>query len=271
MPKKESNDYVRWLDKASAIERTDNPLKVPYDVFLKEAGQVAGFVSAYWEPADGRPGLKRVKARLPKTAGDDIVSQVRAVQEAQTRLLLLVDPIVINYGDRARQLIDELESPIEFLLDDGVEEPADAQLLAVQEFHAQNGQRSSALHQSLSAYAALAESLEDRLVEVDDAFDVKLIAEAKGLARKLTEAAAVPAPAASEVAAATKIRNQLLVLLTASVGRARKAVAHVFKDHPNLVREVTSTYERRRRATARRAKAEAEAKAKEGSTSGEPE
>jgi hypothetical protein len=173
--------YDRWLESATALGSADNPLKVPYDIALHEAGQVAGFMHRYWEPTAGLPGLSRVKARLPKSTGEDIVSIVHAVQEAQTRLLLLVDPVVVNLGARARFLVDELESALDFLLDDDIEEPADAQLAALQAFHAQSGQRSSALHQALSDYAALAESLQDRLASVDEAFDVAMIGEAKAL------------------------------------------------------------------------------------------
>ncbi|MFS8071745.1 MAG: hypothetical protein ACMG6S_35695 [Byssovorax sp.] len=63
------------------------------------------------------PGLQQVKARLPQSTGDDIVSLVHATQEAQTRLLLLVDPVVVNQGERARAVINELESALELLLD----------------------------------------------------------------------------------------------------------------------------------------------------------
>ncbi|WP_437894163.1 hypothetical protein [Sorangium sp. So ce124] len=229
---------------------------MPYDVFLKEAGQVAGFVAARWEPTTSLPGLQRVKARLPASTADDILSLVHAAQTAQTTLLLLVDPVVIDHGERARFLIEELESAIEFLLDDGVDEPADTQLATIQAFHADSAQRSSALHQALSDYAGLAESLKDRLVEIDEAFDVALIKEARELARALAAAPAAPPPADSEVKEATRIRNGMLVLLMSKMGLVRKAAARVFQRHPEILREVTSTYERRRRAAARRAKAQ---------------
>ncbi|WP_433927353.1 hypothetical protein AB3662_30085 [Sorangium cellulosum] len=77
-----------------------------------------------------------------------------------------------------------------------MDEPADAQLAAVQEFHADIGQRSSSLRQALSDHAALAERLKERLAEVDEDFDVALITEAKERARAL--AAAPSAPRASE-------------------------------------------------------------------------
>jgi hypothetical protein len=259
----------RWLDQAIALRATENPLHTPYDVALKEAGQVASFVAKYWKPTDGLPGLERVKARLPKSTGDDIISLVHATQEQQTKLLLLVDPVVIDQGERARFLIDELESAIEFLLDDDVTEEADTQLAALQAFHAQGGQRSSALHQALSDYAALAESLQARLVEVDGVFDVALIAEAKALGVKLAEAPAAPPPAQEVVKSAVLARNGLLKLLGSKVAQVRKAAAHVFRGFPETYREVTSTYERRRRAAARRAKvAEGDSKVKDGGGEG---
>lgn len=169
----------------------------------------------------------------------------------------------MNQGERARAVIDELESALEFLLDDGVEEPADAQLAALQTFHAQGGQRSSVLHQALSDYAALAESLQARLVEVDEGFDAALIGEAKSLAAKLAAAPAAPPPAQAEVKSAVLVRNGMLALLLRKVGLVRKSAAHVFRGFPEIYREVTSTYERRKRAAARRAK-EGKGKAEEG-------
>ncbi|WP_437327901.1 hypothetical protein [Sorangium sp. So ce381] len=222
----------------------------------------------YWEPDGDRPGLKRVKSRLPASSGEELLSIVHAVQEAQTRLLLIVDPAVADLGERARFVVDELESALEFLLDDDVDEPADAQLARIKEFHAQDGQRSSALSQALRDYAGLAESLKDRLVEADEAFDVRLIAEARKLAEDLQRRALESAPEAGASAAATTIRNQLLHLMVGRVGAIRKTAAHVLRRHPEIAREVTSAYERRRRAVARREKARKAAEA--GQANGKP-
>ncbi|WP_437594890.1 hypothetical protein [Sorangium sp. So ce1000] len=124
---KQGKDYDRWVKAAAETGRTDNPLKVPYDIAVREAVAAAAFVKKYWEPDGDRPGLKRVKNRLPASSSDDLLSIIHAVQEAQTRLLLIVDPAVANLGERARFVVDELESALEFLLDDDVDEPADAQ------------------------------------------------------------------------------------------------------------------------------------------------
>ncbi|WP_437299138.1 hypothetical protein [Sorangium sp. So ce426] len=252
---KQGRDYDRWVKAAAELGRTDNPLSLPYDVALREAVSAAAFVKKYWEPEGDRPGLKRVKSRLPASSSDDLLSIVHAVQEAQTRLLLIVDPAVADLGERARFVVDELESAIEFLLDDDVDEPADAQLARIKEFHAQDGQRSSALSQALRDYAGLAASLEDRLVEADEEFEVRLIAEARKLAEDLQRRALETIPDRDTSAAAAAVRNQLLHLMIERVGAIRKTAAHVFRRHPEVVREVTSAYERRRRAASRREKA----------------
>ncbi|WP_437817441.1 hypothetical protein [Sorangium sp. So ce1078] len=259
---KQGKDYDRWVKAAAEQARTDNPLSVPYDVAVREAVAAAAFVKKYWEPDGDRPGLKRVKSRLPASSSEELLSIVHAVQEAQTRLLLIVDPAVADVGERARFVVDELESALEFLLDDDVDEPADAQLARIKEFHAQDGQRSSALSQALRDYAGLAESLKDRLVEADEEFDVRLILEARKLAEDLQRRTLETIPEGGTSAAATTIRNQLLHLMLERVGAIRKTAAHVFRRHPEIVREVTSAYERRRRAATRREKARKAAESK---------
>jgi hypothetical protein len=264
MSKKSVTDYALWLPEATALGPVDNPLEVPFDVALREAGQVAAFVATYWEPTEVRPGLKRVKARLSLGVADEILSLVRAIHEAQTRLLLFIDPVVVDHGERARFVIDALESALGFLLDDGVEEPADAELAKIQQFDSQDGHRSSTLVQRLRDHAALAESLRDRLLEVDDGFDATLIPEAKRLAEALSARPVTIPPSAVAVEDATRTRDQLLTLLTTRVGLVRKAAAHVFRECPSIAREVMSGYERRRRAAARRILAAEEARKRAG-------
>jgi hypothetical protein len=253
---RKGSDLDRWIKASAGFDGSQNPLRLPYDVALKEAGQAAVFVEAHWEPHGDVPGLSRVKARLPRTIAQDLVSQIEAVQEAQTRFLLAVDPAVVNHGERARFLVDELESAISFALDDDVHEEADDQLAKLQEFHSQDGQRSSALIQALRDYGALAKGLGARIAEADDEFDPKLVDEALALATTMQAAPAAPAAATNGAAReAGATRNRLLVLMNDTVGRIRKVAGHVYRRHPEVLREVTSAFDRRRRAAARRAKA----------------
>lgn len=248
---KRSSDYELWRAAAEKVERSDNPLKIPYDVALAEAVSAAAWVGKYWDAGPGRPGLVGVEKRLPKKTADEVLSLVRAVQEAQTRLLLLVDPVVADRGARARFVVDELESALEFLLDDDQDEPADEQLANIRQYHSQDGQRSSALAQALRDYAALADELRGRLVALDASFDGALIGEARALADALTEQTKADTTSGAEAQAAAAMRNKLLTLLTEKVRLIRKTGAHVFRAQPEIVREVTSSYERRRRASAR--------------------
>jgi hypothetical protein len=245
-----SSDFELWLKEATEL-RAANPLRVPYDVALREAAQAAMFTEKYWEPADGRPHLSRVKTRLPVRIASEIRSLIIATQEAQTRLLLLVDPVVLDVGERARFVVGELESALTFLLDDDVHEAADDQLAQIRAFHADDGQRSVALAQSLRDYAALAQELESRLREADSEFDPRLIGEARELADRLLEERGPKQ--SDDTAAAMRTRNGMLTLLFDRVTAVRKTAAHIFRAHPDILREVTSAFERRRRMAARRA------------------
>jgi hypothetical protein len=256
MTVRRTNDADRWAKESAALDGSKNPLKIPYDVALKEAAGLAGFIRLHWEPTGDVPGLKRVKNRLPLSMADDLVSLVADVGKAQTELLLLVDPAVVKHGERARFVVDELESAIAFTLDDDIHEAADDQLAQLQEFHAQDGQRSSALAQALRDYGALATTLKARIVAADAEFDTKLLAEASTLAATLDAEAADPATGKSPAAKdATVKRNQRLALLMQKVALVRKVGGHVYRRHPEVLREMTSAYDRRRRAAARREKA----------------
>lgn len=253
------SDYERWLPATEEVARDDNPLNVPYHVALLEAAGLADYVARYWVGSGDRPGLSRIKKRLPEETPETIRSLIRATQEAQTRLLLLADPAIADLGERARLVANELESAIEYTLDDGVQDEADEKFEQLRAFHSQDGERSAELAQLLRDLAALATELEDRIAEDDSDFDPKLITEARALADRLATAAPT-APervaAAQKTREASRVRNRLLHLLTRQMGNVRKGAARVFAHHPELVREATSAYERRRRAEARRKKNE---------------
>lgn len=250
MPKK---DIAYWIAEASKLTETTNPLAMPYHVAVDEAASCANFLDEYWAPSGERPGMEVTKNRLPKSTSEEIREIIRALQQTQTELLLLVDPQVVSHGERARFLIDELESALEFTLDDGIEEPEDVKLAQIKEFHSQDGQRSPALAQGLLSYGTLAQGLKDRIVEADESFDPALIDEALALASTLQEAPEGPQEN-EQIRATRTLRNRLLRLLQQRVSAVRKAAARVFRKHDEIYRKVTSAHGRRRRAEARRKK-----------------
>jgi hypothetical protein len=85
-------------------------------------------------------------------------------------------------------------------------------------------------------------------------FDVALLDEATVLAVKLRErSAARPGPQnVSAEQRALELRSRLASLLTQRMSVVRSAAHFVFRRQPNIVREVTSAYERRCRAAWRR-------------------
>ena len=54
---------------------------------------------------------------------------------------------------------------------------------------------------------------------------------------------------------AKALRNRLATVLSNRMGVVRSAARFVFRNRPEIIREVTSAYERRRRAASRRAAA----------------
>jgi hypothetical protein len=254
-------DVERWSPLAAQIEETRNPLNVPFHVALGEAVACAKFMQERWEPKDGLPGLRCIsKSKLPWGTHEELLSLARAVQEVQTRYLLVADPAVVDLGARARVVVGRLESAVTFLLGDDVVEPADQKLARLKAEHAQNGERAGTLSQMLSDYAALAEELKGRLVEMDEDFDPATIDEARALASQLLEGPASEDPESDAARELRVLRNRLLVLLIARVRTVRAGAAYVFGGHPEVAREVMSAYERKRRAQARARAREAAAK-----------
>ena len=71
-----------------------------------------------------------------------------------------------------------------------------------------------------------------------------------------SDAARIGAQNPSAEQRAQEHRNRLAALLVRRMNRVRAAARFVFRNHSDIVREVTSTYERRRRAARRRHAAE---------------
>lgn len=83
-------------------------------------------------------------------------------------------------------------------------------------------------------------------------FDAKMLDEAKVVAAELRDRPAIPVVLGDEAARALALRNRLAMLLAAKMNAVRSAARFVFRHRPEIVREATSAYERRRRAAARR-------------------
>jgi len=241
-----------------AAASSEDVIRVPFHVFIGEATDAAKFFAARWSPTIvlGRvtaPGLDSVKSRLPKSTGDELLTLIGQSQDAQTAYLLTAHPkLSKDVLDRALFVESEIEAVLEFLFDDGVEDEKDAQFAAITSSEAAKSDSIDALGVRLGQWVALAKPLVKDLDGLGG-FDRKLIDEAATLSKTLL---ALPAPGADpKVKAKLDSRNRVLAVTQKRINLVRASARYVFRDRPEIVREVTSSYERKRKAAARRAKA----------------
>lgn len=250
---------------AEALPSSTLELRQPLHVITGEAVDVAAFFTRYHATVHDpktksivRPGLESVgKDRLPPTLANQITLLVDEVQAAQNRYHLAAQgPGGTDEVTRGRLVLSELTAVLEYLFDDGVEDERDAQLARVRQAN-EDTSSSDALASALADYAGLADHYRDEVDGLGE-FDVAYIDEALQLAKAIRERSAKPkGPAAKQAAAALELRNRLAALLAQKVASVRSAARFVFRNHPEIRREVTSTYERRSRAARRRAAAKA--------------
>jgi len=144
------------------------------------------------------------------------------------------------------------ELAVPFLFDDGKEDENDARLAVIQEAH-RDSLSQDAVALALEAFAALAEQHRDRMSGLGG-FDVALIDEAGTLAKRLREHSAgklVGEPTNAQ-RAALDLRNRIATLLVGRMAQMRTAARFVFRGHPEVVRKMTSAWQRKKRAEGRK-------------------
>ncbi|MGK3996619.1 hypothetical protein [Sorangium sp. So ce1024] len=267
---KKQNDIEQWSDVVQQMSAAELPAStVPLHVLLGEAVDVAKFFEKYWktqvdpqkrvtrlglESAVPKDSKKGDAARLgPKTA-EEILSLQRATQEAQTRYLMTVEKNT-SPRERAKFLLGEIRATLGFYFNDGVEDDKDAMLARIDAAHAEDPDTADALASALDDYATLGERHRDALDGLGG-FKAAHLDEARAVAAELRSRPAQAEAISRQAQEALLLRNKLAALLVERMGLVRSAARFVFRGQPEIVREVTSAYERRKRAAARRAKAQ---------------
>lgn len=263
------NEIEVWRAEAEAIPEDKARLGMPMSVLTSEAVQVAAFVRDRWEPEVDpatkqikTPGLKQAQKKsekgiaLKKSLEGDILSLERATQQAQVAFLLQSrgergsGPL----ADRGVFVLAEIKNSLEWLFDDGVQNEDDEALSAVEAQHSDDGDNLDDLAQALDDFGALASAHREGLSELGT-FDVALIDEALKLASDLRNPGLRgDKDAAHASTSARLLRDRLASLLLLRLSRVRAAARHVFRHHPRILRDVTSSYQRSRRAAARKKK-----------------
>ncbi|MGZ3478008.1 MAG: hypothetical protein ACXVCJ_26145 [Polyangiales bacterium] len=247
-----SKEKMDWSVESAALASDDYRLNIPVASITYEAESLAKFVRAH-QKADkktGLPGLAGAKFSL--TIADEIESLAAEVTSAQKAYTLTVDPKADTTKiERARFLVDEIYAVMAYLLDDGVENEEDARLANVVSAHKDEAETPANMALALEEYAGLAK-MHAKEIDGLGGFDAALIGEAEKLAVELRKSGPTAPPSAESAAALAK-RNRLLQLLDVRVRKVRAAARFVFRAHPDVVRQVTSPYERKRRIDAKRA------------------
>lgn len=247
----------KWSAAASAVEQIRTSFNPPIRVLLGEAVDLARFTRSYWEPVKDaagkvlRPGLAQAGSKLSPSVGSEILELQDALQTAHTDYLLTVAPAQADVRARAEFVLSEITAALEWWLDDGVDDERDKQLASLKAEHADGSMSLDSLAAELADYAALANQ-EAKGLEGLGGFDIALIAEAESLSRQLRERPTTPA-APENTRRALDLRNRIGTLLVDRMGQVRAAARFVFRNFPEIYREATSAFERRRR-TARKNK-----------------
>lgn len=256
---------------AAALPPSIAGLGLPFAVFVGEGFDVARFVWHRWPStrdartgAIAQPGLELALTRaeregertprIRRSLAHEIVHLVVLAQQANNQAILAVSHGVDgSLDERALLLVSEIEAVLDWhFTSDGVADARDAQLAQVRGAHADDRESRDALAQRLQDYAALAQTCRAELDGLGG-FESARIDEAFELVDALRARPARPAENGGR-RSAIELRNRYVALALRRIALVRGAAQLVFRDHPRIVREVTSAYLRRRRAEARRAR-----------------
>jgi hypothetical protein len=266
---KKNGELSQWTDfvQGRSLEQLPS-INVPLHVLFGEAADVAKFFEKHWknqvddkgkvirlglESAVPKGARKARAGRLHARTGSEILSLQRATQVAQTCYLLAADHRSERPMARGQFLVGEIAAVLAWCFDDGIEDDKDEMLARVEAAHEGDPQTGDALAGALEDYAALADRYRKDLDGLGG-FSAAHIDEAIALASELRGRPVHTATLSDEARQALDLRNKLAGLLLERMNLVRAAARFVFRGKPQIIRDATSAYERRRRAAARRAK-----------------
>jgi len=251
--------FTRWTEAAWSAPEAREVLPLPFNVLAGEALDALRFAQRYWNPSGGHgsqgklPGLvSAVKGgRFVATLPLELEELYAVMQEGQSSYILLSKKSSAAPVDHAEFVLGEMKATLTWLFDDGETTDEDAALEQLSEAHG-SAQSHDAIAAALFDYAELADRNRAAINGLGG-FDLALIDEARQLGQHLRGQSAGPATPGPEgdVREALLLRNRLATMVYDRILTVRAAARFVFRAHPDIVKEVSSQYQRKRRAVLR--------------------
>jgi hypothetical protein len=218
--------------------------------YIREANQALQLARECWEhpPEPNAPPLKLYTNFYGPERLERAQSLIHALQHAVGVDMFHATPSnpIGPTVERASFIIQELDAALDFVLEDDIDEPADAQLALLQNETASLGYSAAVVGQLLLSWITLAQSLQDRLATLGD-FDPNLLQEGLTLVPLLT-GARPPLPAESSAQPWPRLRRALYTLAHREMQALRRIVERAYRHH-DATRQRFASAERRRRRT----------------------
>ena len=251
-----NNSEINWNKEYKKYNPIET-LSMPLNVFLDEASKAAGFVDSYFEPKNGLAGMKSAAPLITEHTSEEILSLVEAVSKAHnTYLKNRVDKESnVGIGKKVRAWLKEMRTIMAFAFwpepGDREKESAYRALMELnRDARTRRHTRIVELSQDVMNYLLLAQKY-DRFLKGVPGYDQALLDRGKWFDENMTHVfRGRPAPSKT-AATALDQRKRLCTALQQRVRAVRTAAKFVFRDHPGVVKEVTSSFERTRRAKSR--------------------
>lgn len=255
-----SQMFTKWAPVARETELSGRP-RSPAHILKKEAQNAAATLLAKWEPAFDlitraqiHPGFSsantKTRTRIEKKLATEINELLAAIDHCE--YLQIRQAAEVERGvttARIEEMVLELEAVMAFFAH-GEQGDTLAQYEAYESAHENfRGSRTRAL-QALGAIAELVHEHRDEIKTYPD-FSPQVLTEALAISDSLNGTVTADPQETNEEKLPRELRDQLFVLLQQRVSEIREVARFVFRKHPDILRKITSEYERRRRAAQR--------------------
>jgi hypothetical protein len=215
--------------------------------YCREAVGVACVVEEHLEESEEYPvSFGPHTARLGGDVGATIVYLVDELRKCDNMLSQNTSTDAEAFKARCFYCLVEIRTACEVVVDDGVEDDKDVLVRGLRKKHESHPRTQATIADALGSYVTAARGLAPELSTLVG-FDMAVIEEAQSLVDTLMgKSSSTPGQRKVRLR-----RNRIVFLLRKLVVRTRKLGRFVFRQHPEVIREMASAFHRNRRIAER--------------------